>query len=60
MRSALRSGVEPLRHPAARLGIGYGVHGTNRLVATVGHAAAREIMFSGRRYSSDEALRWDS
>src|SRR5207344_128211 len=42
--------------PAARLGIGYGVHGTSRLVATVGHAAAREIMFSGRRYSSDEAL----
>lgn len=42
--------------PAARLGIGYGVHGTNRLVATVGHAAAREIMFTGRRYSSNEAL----
>jgi len=42
--------------PAARLGIGYGVHGTNRLVATVGPASAREIMFTGRRYSSDEAL----
>jgi enoyl-CoA hydratase len=42
--------------PAARLGVGYGVHGTNRLVATVGHAAAREIMFSGRRYSAREAL----
>jgi enoyl-CoA hydratase len=42
--------------PAARLGIGYGVHGTNRLVATVGHAMAREIMFTGRRYSADEAL----
>jgi enoyl-CoA hydratase len=42
--------------PAARLGIGYGVHGTNRLVATVGHAMAREIMFTGRRYSSDDAL----
>ena len=42
--------------PAARLGVGYGVHGTNRLVATVGHAAAREIMFSGRRYSALEAL----
>jgi enoyl-CoA hydratase len=42
--------------PAARLGIGYGVHGTSRLVATVGHAAAREIMFTGRRYSADEAL----
>lgn len=42
--------------PAARLGVGYGVHGTNRLVATVGHAVAREIMFTGRRYSADEAL----
>ena len=42
--------------PAARLGIGYGVHGTNRLVASVGHAAAREIMLSGRRYKADEGL----
>jgi enoyl-CoA hydratase/carnithine racemase len=42
--------------PAARLGIGYGVHGTNRLVTTVGPAMAREIMYTGRRYSADEAL----
>jgi enoyl-CoA hydratase len=42
--------------PAARLGLGYGVHGTGRLVATVGHAAAREIMFSARRYDADEAF----
>ena len=42
--------------PAARLGLGYGVHGTGRLVATVGHAAAREIMFSARRYDCTEAL----
>jgi enoyl-CoA hydratase/carnithine racemase len=42
--------------PAARLGLGYGVHGTGRLVATVGHAAAREIMFSARRYDAEEAL----
>jgi len=42
--------------PAARLGLGYGVHGTGRLVATVGHAAAREIMYTGRRYSASEAL----
>ena len=42
--------------PAARLGLGYGVQGTNRLVATVGHAAAREIMFSARRYDAAEAL----
>src|ERR1700674_1920977 len=42
--------------PAARLGLGYGVHGTSRLVATVGHAAAREIMYTGRRYTAGEAL----
>lgn len=42
--------------PAARLGLGYGVHGTGRLVATVGHAHAREIMYSARRYDSNEAL----
>lgn len=42
--------------PAAKLGLGYGVHGTNRLVATVGHAFAREIMFSARRYEAGEAL----
>jgi enoyl-CoA hydratase len=42
--------------PAARLGLGYGVHGTGRLVATVGHAHAREIMFSARRYDANEAL----
>ena len=42
--------------PAARLGLGYGVHGTGRLVATVGHANAREIMFSARRYDANEAL----
>lgn len=42
--------------PAARLGLGYGVPGTNRLIATVGHANAREIMFSARRYDAAEAL----
>ncbi|MSR15310.1 MAG: enoyl-CoA hydratase [Gammaproteobacteria bacterium] len=42
--------------PAARLGIGYGIHGHRRLVATVGHANAREIMFSARRYDAPAAL----
>jgi enoyl-CoA hydratase/carnithine racemase len=42
--------------PAARLGLAYGVTGTSRLVATVGHAAAREIMFTARRYNAEEAL----
>jgi enoyl-CoA hydratase len=42
--------------PAARLGLGYGIDGTKRLVETVGHANAREIFFTGRRYSAAEAL----
>ena len=42
--------------PAARLGLAYNVEGHKRLVETVGHARAREIMFLGRRYSADEGL----
>jgi enoyl-CoA hydratase len=42
--------------PAARLGLGYGAAGTRRLVATVGPAAAREILFSARRYDAPQAL----
>ena len=41
--------------PAARLGLGYGVAGHRRLVATVGQANAREIMFSARRYDAASA-----
>ena len=41
--------------PAARLGIGYGLHGHRRLVASVGHANAREMMFSARRYDAASA-----
>jgi enoyl-CoA hydratase/carnithine racemase len=42
--------------PAARLGLAYNVEGHKRLLETVGHAWAREIMFLGRRYGADEAL----
>lgn len=42
--------------PAARLGLAYNVEGHKRLIETVGHARAREIMFLGRRYSAEEAL----
>jgi enoyl-CoA hydratase/carnithine racemase len=42
--------------PAAKLGLGYNVEGHKRLLETVGHAHAREIMFLGRRYNADEAL----
>ena len=42
--------------PAAKLGIAYNVEGHKRLLETVGHARAREIMFLGRRYKAREAL----
>jgi len=42
--------------PAAKLGLAYNVEGHKRLIETVGHARAREIMYLGRRYSADEGL----
>jgi len=42
--------------PAAKLGLAYNVEGHKRIIETVGHARAREIMFLGRRYPADEAL----
>jgi enoyl-CoA hydratase len=42
--------------PAAKLGVAYNVEGHKRLLETVGHARAREIMFLGRRYSAAEAI----
>ena len=41
--------------PAARLGLAYNVEGHKRLLETVGHARAREIMFLGRRYDAEES-----
>jgi enoyl-CoA hydratase/carnithine racemase len=45
--------------PAAKLGLAYNVEGHKRLMETVGHARAREIMFLGRRYSAGEAFDMD-
>jgi enoyl-CoA hydratase len=42
--------------PAAKLGLAYNVEGHKRLLETVGHAWAREIMFLGRRYNAQEAV----
>ncbi len=42
--------------PAAKLGLAYNVEGHKRLLETVGHARAREIMFLGRRYDAAAAL----
>ena len=42
--------------PAARLGVGYPFFGVKSLVDLVGPAHAAEMLFSGRRFSADEAL----
>lgn len=41
--------------PAAKLGLGYGYQGINRLVNVVGPAFAKEIFFTARRFTSAEA-----
>ncbi len=42
--------------PAARLGVGYYPMWLHRLSALVGPAVAKEIMFTARRYNSEQAL----
>lgn len=42
--------------PAARLGIAYGFDGLKRLVALVGPSRARLILYTGWRFSAQEAL----
>ena len=43
--------------PAARLGLGYGFTGLKGLMDLVGPAFAREIMFTARKFTGEEALR---
>lgn len=43
--------------PAARLGVGYGLAGLERLAGVVSLSQAKEILFTARRYSADEAER---
>ena len=43
--------------PAARLGLGYGYAGVDKLMTLVGPAWAAEILFSARRLADHEALR---
>lgn len=42
--------------PAARLGLGYELPGVRKLVQTVGPAFAKEIFYTARLFSADEAL----
>ena len=43
--------------PAARLGLGYGYEGIKELMNLVGPAYAKEIFFTGNRFSSIDAER---
>jgi enoyl-CoA hydratase/carnithine racemase len=43
--------------PAGRLGLGYSARELEMLVDVVGMPAAKELFFSARRYSADDALR---
>src|SRR5258708_5810936 len=42
--------------PAARLGVGYPIDGVASLLSIVGPAAAKEIIFTARRFNAAEAL----
>lgn len=42
--------------PAAKLGLGYGHEGLKRLVDVVGPSTAKEIFFTARQFTADEAL----
>jgi enoyl-CoA hydratase/carnithine racemase len=42
--------------PAARLGLGYGFKGVRNLVDLVGPARAKEIFYTARQFSAEEAL----
>ncbi len=59
MKADLRIAAEGSLYaiPAARLGIAYPPHSVRDLVSLVGPAAAKEILFTGRRMMSDEAMR---
>ena len=43
--------------PAAKLGLGYAYDGIKKLVDLVGPAYAREIFFTARQFTAEEALR---
>jgi enoyl-CoA hydratase/carnithine racemase len=43
--------------PAARLGLGYGFGGVKALIDIVGPSIAKEILFTARHFTAEEALR---
>ena len=59
LQADLRYAAEDARFavPAARLGLGYSVSGVESLVRLVGPSATKEILFTARLLSAEEALR---
>jgi enoyl-CoA hydratase/carnithine racemase len=55
LRYAAEDGVFAI--PAARLGLGYHMAGLDALARLVGPSTAKEILFTARRYSAEEARR---
>ncbi len=43
--------------PAARLGLGYGFGGVKALIDIVGPSIAKEVLFTARQFTAEEALR---
>jgi enoyl-CoA hydratase len=44
--------------PAAKLGLGYGYNGLRRYIETIGPVATKEIFFTARQLTAQEARRW--
>ncbi|MBO0763359.1 MAG: enoyl-CoA hydratase/isomerase family protein [Hyphomicrobiaceae bacterium] len=44
--------------PAAKLGLGYGYNGLRRYIETIGPVATKEIFFTARQFSAEQARRW--
>ena len=51
----IASGDSKFGIPAAKLGLGYGYHALRPLVDLVGPSFAKEILFTARRFSAEEA-----
>jgi enoyl-CoA hydratase/carnithine racemase len=56
LRFALCRGNSRFAIPAARLGLGYAYGGIKRLVDVVGPSFAKEIFYTARQFSADEAV----
>jgi enoyl-CoA hydratase len=58
LRTDLRIAAQGARFgvPAVRLGLGYGFSDVKRLVDIIGPAYAKEILYTGRQFTAEEAL----